>query len=219
MFRAEITMKEPVTTITDYILACEVLVLGVLLLRTGYFQQQISMRLWAGAFFVIGIAALTGGTFHGFIDFLSKSSSAALWKVTVYCIAISTAFMLAATVYSGLPVPIRPWFLAAIGIQFILCIAWLTWHDNFRYVAYNYAPLMLVVLAIQIFAYRRDFPGAGWVICGILVSFAAAGIQLSGFRHSKNWNHNDIYHIIQMGAMYLFYRGAILARDTISTIQ
>ncbi len=212
-------MKEPVTTITDYILACEVLVLGYLLLRTGYVQHQISTRMWAGAFFVIGIAALTGGTFHGFIDFLSKPSAAALWRVTVYCIAISTAFMLAATVYSSLPLSIRPWFLAAIAIQFILCIAWLTRHDSFRYVVYNYAPLMLVVLAIQIFAYRSDFPGSGWIICGILVSFAAAGIQLSGFRHLKNWNHNDIYHIIQMGAMYLFYRGAILARDTLATVQ
>lgn len=212
-------MKEPVTTITDYILACEVLVLGFILLRTGYVQQQISMRLWAGAFFVIGIAALTGGTFHGFVDFLSKSSSAALWRVTVYCIALSTAFMLGAAVYSALPVTIRPWFLAAIAIQFVLCIAWLTRHDNFRYVVYNYAPLMLVVLAIQIFAYRRDLAGAGWIICGILASFGAAGIQLSGFRHLKNWNHNDIYHIIQMGAMYLFYRGALLARDTLSTVQ
>jgi Family of unknown function (DUF6962) len=30
----------------------------------------------------------------------------------------------------------------------------------------------------------------------------------------RHFNHNDLYHVIQMVGMYVFYKGAILLRDS-----
>jgi hypothetical protein len=42
---------------------------------------------------------------------------------------------------------------------------------------------------------------------GILLSFVGAAIQQSGFSLHQHFNHNDLFHIVQMGAFYLLYRG------------
>ena len=73
---------------------------------------------------------------------------------------------------------------------------------------------MLLIIILQIFArvkYRAA--SAAWLISGIIVSFIAAGIQLSGFTMHEHFNHNDLYHVIQILAMYIIYRGVILLRD------
>ena len=51
---------EPVTAVTDYVIALECLLFAWLLLRFGW-----SERLWAAAFSSVAIAALLGGTNHG----------------------------------------------------------------------------------------------------------------------------------------------------------
>ena len=38
-------------------------------------------------------------------------------------------------------------------------------------------------------------------------------VQQTGFRRHLDFNHNDIYHIIQIAAFYLFFRGACTLRD------
>ncbi len=54
---------------------------------------------------------------------------------------------------------------------------------------------------------------AGWIVAGILASFVGAGVQMSGFALHRHFNHNDLYHVIQAGALYLLFRGGMLLRD------
>jgi hypothetical protein len=51
------------------------------------------------------------------------------------------------------------------------------------------------------------------MIAGVLVSFVAGLVQ--AFRVSPNrwFNHNDLYHVIEIVALYLFYRGGVLLVD------
>ena len=78
----------------------------------------------------------------------------------------------------------------------------------------DYAPAMLGVLALQSWAaYRHRAASAKWIITGVLVSFVGAAVQQTGFRQGQNFNHNDLYHVIQMVALYLFYRGGLLLKD------
>jgi hypothetical protein len=44
--------------------------------------------------------------------------------------------------------------------------------------------------------------------------FFAAGVQASGYTLQRNFNHNDLYHVIQTAAMLLFYIGARRLRDS-----
>lgn len=54
-----------------------------------------------------------------------------------------------------------------------------------------------------------------WIIAGILVTLAGFAIQQTGFRSHRDFNHNDIYHVIQTGALYCFFRGARLMQDRV----
>ena len=48
---------------------------------------------------------------------------------------------------------------------------------------------------------------------GVLVSFMAAAVQVNGVALHAHFTHNDFYHVIQMGGMYLFYRGVLVLKD------
>jgi len=73
--------------------------------------------------------------------------------------------------------------------------------NDFRYVIYNYVPAMIAILLMAIF--HKNF----WLVGAVMISFAGAAIQRSGVQLHKHFNFNDIYHLVQMVAMYFFYRG------------
>jgi uncharacterized protein DUF6962 len=52
-----------------------------------------------------------------------------------------------------------------------------------------------------------------WMVGGIAVTILGAFVQQSGFRHHADFNHNDAYHMIQILALYLFFKGASRLRD------
>lgn len=205
---------EPVTMITDYALAAVTVVFAAMLIRVARRHQQLSMWLWAAAFLATALASLTGGTYHGLSLVLGDTGKAILWKGVVYSIGIASFLMLSGTILASVPRAAGKWFLGAAVLQLAAYAVWMRTHDDFLYVIYDYAPAMVAVLVLQGFAAhtRRD-PSARWIIAGVLVSFGAAGIQQSGFDIHQHFNHNDLYHIVQMGAVYLLYRGACLLRD------
>ena len=52
-----------------------------------------------------------------------------------------------------------------------------------------------------------------WIVAAVALGLAGLGIQISGYRMHQPFNHNDIFHVIQIGAMYLFFRGARHLKD------
>jgi hypothetical protein len=188
-----LSLAEPTTTITDYILAAETFLFSVLLFRAN-------KRFWATAFLFTAIAAVTGGTFHGFRGQLSASAENILWKITVYSIGLSSLFLLLGSSKSI-------WVVVFAVLQFTVYAIWMATHNDFRYVIYEYGPAMIAVLLLQLI-FRQ--PASPWIIGGILLSFAAAGVQLTGIQFFRYFNHNDLYHMLQMVAMWLLYRGGLL---------
>jgi len=55
--------------------------------------------------------------------------------------------------------------------------------------------------------------GSGYISIGIIISFIGAGVQASRLGLHQHFNHNDIYHVIQMIGMGFFYHGATLLTD------
>jgi hypothetical protein len=47
----------------------------------------------------------------------------------------------------------------------------------------------------------------------VLVSLVAAIVQARRLAPHRQFNHNDLYHVIQMVALYAFYRGGTLLLD------
>jgi hypothetical protein len=117
-------------------------------------------------------------------------------------------FMTVSAAFVALAGAARQAFLIAAGLQFVAYGAWIGGHSDFRYVIYDYVAAMLLTLCLFAWAsHRRLSPSAAWIAAAILVTFAASGIQASGLDLQRYFNHNDLYHVIQMGAAWLFYRG------------
>jgi hypothetical protein len=72
----------------------------------------------------------------------------------------------------------------------------------------------LAFLASAVHAADVHRESGKWIVAGVVTAVAGLGIQATGFRSKQPFNHNDVFHIILIAAMYLFFRGAHKLRDS-----
>ena len=208
------TISEPMTMFTDYLVTLLAASLGIHLIIEGRARSERSEALWGWAFMATALGALAGGTSHGFVQQLGDEGWQVLWKVTVYAIGAASFLLLAGALVASLSDPWRRLLLLVAFLKFVGYISWMASHDDFRFVINDYGSTMVVVLLLQIWQWwARRAPSAPWVVGGILVSFVASLIQQSGFSLHQHFNHNDIFHVIQLLALWLLYRGGRLLED------
>lgn len=200
------TIAEPMTMLTDFLLAAACGGFSFALMRRAHGLRAI--RLWALAFAAMGLAALAGGIYHGFQMHLDRVVLTILWKITVYAIGAGGFCMLAASILVSLRQPLQRWALGAALLKLTVYAVWMLNHDEFRYVIYDYAPSLFGVLILHMLMLPKHAPGAGWIISGALMTYAAAAIQLLGVGWSESFNHNDLYHVVQLVAFSALYLGA-----------
>jgi uncharacterized membrane protein len=208
------TISEPMTLFTDYLLAGVVLYFALRLQGVWRESRQRSVRFWAGALFASSLAAASGGTYHGFRPLLGETGAFLLWKITVAAIGLTGLLMLCSMAMAVLRGRARRILAGLAIVQFILYLGWMAGHDAFIYVIIDYVPALFCVLFLQLYeGWRKGARSALWLAGGVLVSFAAAAIQAGGFTLHRHFNHNDLYHVVQLGAFYLLYRGGALLVD------
>jgi hypothetical protein len=194
--------------LTDYGLAVLLIWCAGGLFRLNRRDPQRSRSFWAAGFLVTALASLFGGSFHGFKTHLGEIAAVILWKCSVYSVGIGTSLMLSAVIFACAPRPWRSWLLGAAAFKLLFFAVWMMNHSDFGYVVYDYAFSMMVILFAQAHAWRvRRDENAFWIIGGIAVSLVAALIQRSHYSIHVHFNHNDLFHVVQMAAFYLFYRG------------
>lgn len=199
---------------TDYVLVALCGFFAWRLWRVGKSTEQVSGMLWAAGFVCFGLASFTGGTFHGFSTLFSEAALQELWKVTAYAIGLASFFLLTGTLSACVVPSARRFAMFIPYAQLIVYLLWMATHDDFRYVIYDYAFTNLGIMALQLYAgVTSRAMSAPWLVGGVLVSFLAATVQVNGIAPHHDFNHNHLYHLIQMGGMYLFYRGALVLRD------
>jgi hypothetical protein len=211
---SSMSLSEPTTMATDYVLVVLCGFFAWRLWRVGKGTAQASVYSWAAGFVCFGLASLAGGTFHGFSTLLSEAAHQSLWKVAIYAIGLAVFFLLTGTFHACIIPSVRRFVLLIPYAQLITYVFWMAIHNDFRYVIYDYAVTDLGVLALQCYAgVIHRARSAPWLAGGVLVSFLAAAVQFNEIAFHQHFNHNDLYHVIQMGGMYLFYRGALLLKD------
>ncbi len=211
--------------VTDFLLAGVTIALGMKLVQRWQSGRQRAVWAMSGTFLWLALAALAGGVWHGLVAYIGDAGQHAMWTITVYSIGLADAFLLVAIVFAVAPVAARRILLVLVGLKLALYLAWVTFVDaDFRYVIYDYVPSLIIVFAGAIALHLRsrgtDGPGraaapsAGLPLAGgVAVSFAAAAIQLSGWGLHTHFNNNDIYHVVQILGMVLFYRGGCRLTD------
>jgi hypothetical protein len=51
------------------------------------------------------------------------------------------------------------------------------------------------------------------MLIAVALSVLGAGVQASGLALHRQFNHNDLFHVIQLAGSVAFYRGARCLRD------
>lgn len=207
-------MTEPVTMLTDYALTALAWVFAVRLACEARARRCRAVGWWAMTFAATGLAALAGGTFHGFQGWISAPVLAALWKTVVFSMGFCGWFLLVSASYAYLMPPARAWLVAVASAKWAIYVAWMASNDTFLYVIVDYGISMLAVLVLQVATEsRRRDPSALWIVTGILVSAIAGFVQVG---EQSLWNHftrNDLYHLIQMFGLWLLFRGGRIFKD------
>lgn len=199
---------------TDYVLAALCGVFAWRLWNVGKGAAQASVCSWAAGFACFGLASLAGGTVHGFATIFNEAILQSLWKGTTYAVGLASFFLLTGTLNTCIATSVRRVAILIPYVQLIVYALWMATHDDFRYAIYDYAFTNLSIVVLQLHAgISRRAVSAPWLIGGVLVSFLAAGVQFNEIAPHQNFNHNDLYHVIQMAGMYLFYRGALVLVD------
>jgi hypothetical protein len=209
-----ILLSEPTTTLTDYAIAIVAAIFAVCLGRSGWSNQQLSVRLWSVAFAFVAMAAALGGSWHGFGLWLGTPLKQQLWQAMLYALSLASIAMLTGTIVSTVSPPLQRWLLlGAVGKSLLTWIELLR-SPRFETAAIDYLVAMGMVLLLQL----RSLSGlptssAAWLVAGILVSGLALGLLNSGLTLAPAFNQNDLYHLVQLVGLGLLYQGARQLKD------
>jgi hypothetical protein len=149
-----VSLSEPTTLVTDYVLAVFSAIFGIALLRSRTHRGTL---LWSIGFLSLAAAGLTGGSFHGFRLMMSESAHRSLWNITCILIGASAGFMISGALTGPL---------------------------------------------------SRHGKNTRWHAAGLVVSIAGLVIQQGHLSLHPSFNHNDLFHCVQIVALFCFFRGA-----------
>jgi hypothetical protein len=193
------TIHEPMTLLTDYVLCVAALIFGV--------RLWPGLRLWSLAFFCTAAGSLFGGTYHGFAPYLTPLAEFVLWQTTVLSLGLTSFFLLAG---SG-----RHFVVIAL-VKFIVFASWMITHDEFIWVIVDYGAAFLLIGVAQIIAWTRSrAQSAPWFLGSVVVAVLAAAVQASRLTIHPRFNHNDLYHVIQLVALWLLFRAGVRMSETV----
>ena len=166
---------------------------------------------------LLGLAALIGGIDHGFIEMQGLERfpiQRANWLVA----GAMTGCVLMTATTQFIPVRLHRVALGIALLHFGLYALVVFLIDSFFVVIVNYAPVMLLLLALSM---RGLGSGRGSLpmIAGIAIQFVASGVQASGFDAFTPLDHNGLYHLISMvGVVFLFRGGKHLDRQSTAAV-
>jgi len=203
MPRAEI-----MTMLTDYALGALAGLWSVLLLRAARRERSRSIALWGAGFLGLALASIAAGTYHGFPDELGARRCVSLWSFVSWTMGLASFLMFSGAILALSRGAWRIALLAAALLKLAAFAILAAGQDEYAFVLLDYGSAQLAILLLAAFAWGRErAPAAPWLAAGIVVSGIGAAVQHNGFAPHEHFNHNDLYHVIQMLGLYFLYRG------------
>ena len=202
---------EPWTALTDSILASWVAFWAAFLFSRTNGRRPVA--LWACAFLASAISSLAGVTFHGCRLFMPIEATGFVWKLVPVASGVATLCLGLAAAIVWLHPALRRVAVALLVAEFAACLGAVfllpaPWCNRFLIVIIDSAPVLLSLLIGS--ALHWNERASRWIVAGVLTALVAGGVQFSGWRAGNPPDNNDIFHVIQMAAMYFLYRGGAL---------
>ncbi len=206
-----IPLVESITTLTDYAIALESLIFaGLLWQKSG---RHPAVQGWIVAFLGVAIAAALGGTWHSVLADWPQPIVRFLWQGLLLSLGLASFGMLAGSVLSTVPRRWQAGAMLAIFIKSLVYLSGATACEYFDCAIADYFSAMLIVLLLHWKPAMQGVFSARWVVGGVVGSAIAIAVVASGFSPGF-LTHTDLYHLIQMVALYSFYRGVQLFRNS-----
>ena len=207
-------MHEPDVTLTDYAVTLECGLFVYWLLVHG--QSDNPLRLWFAVFFAsIGLAALSGGTVHGYFPGEGSVGHSVLWGATLIAIGVTAlcGWIIGAQLYFSESVAV--WIRHGAVVLFVLyCgVVLFVSHDFLMAIVY-YLPATVFLFIVYGLVYQQGREPAVLIgLLGLVLTFVAAGIQQAQWGlHSiylpVSLSHNALYHVVQAVALFFMYWSA-----------
>ena len=203
-------MHEPDVTLTDYAITLECGLFVYWLLVHG--QADDPLRLWFAVFFAsIGLAALSGGTMHGYFPNADTFGHRVLWGATLIAIGVTAlcGWIIGARLYCSDSV--AAWIQSGAVALFVLyCGVVLFVRRDFLVAILHYLPATLFLLVVYGLVYQQGRDTAVLVgLLGLVLTLVAAGIQQARWSlHPVYLSYNALYHAVQAVALFCIYWSA-----------
>jgi hypothetical protein len=206
-------------SLTDYGLAAECLWLAYLMTRLRTTAASTLPLLFAAFYFSIAIAAVAGGTVHGF--FLDESSHgySILWPFTLIVIGVTALFGVQIGSALQFCPPITTYInRGAVAIFLAYCAVVLFFRSDFRVAILDYVPALVFLGVTFLLAYRRrNQPRLliGFIgVCTMLLAAAAQQAKIG--IHPVYFDHNALYHVLQGIALFMVF---LAARESSTSVE
>jgi hypothetical protein len=207
-------MTEVDVSLTDYAIAAECALFTYLLAALR--GPNSSLAFPFTAFFVsIALAAIAGGTVHGF--FLDERSLGhkVLWPFTLLSLgATALAGVLVGTALLFPPATGRLIDVAGLLAYVAYVIVVLFIRRDFVVAIVGYLPSLIFLAMAFLVVYARVGKAALLIgFLGICTMLIAAGLQQAKWGiHPRRFNHNAVYHVLQGLALWMIF---VAARESI----
>jgi hypothetical protein len=204
------SIAEPDVTLTDYGLALECGFFVLLLYRLR--ESAGPARTWFIVFFAaLAIAAIAGGTVHGFLHREDTLAHRVAWNTSLIAIGVVA---LSAWMIGSRFEPVRRadlvlrWIAVALFIGY--CTVVLLLRNTFAVAIVHYLPAVFFLLFVYAWSYfrgRQPYLLTGLI--GLSLTLLAAGTQqLEIALHPVYFDHNALYHLVQAAALLMLYSSA-----------
>jgi hypothetical protein len=203
-------LTRPGVSLTDFALAIECTVFTVLLIRRP--ANDPVLRGWFVAFFAsVAAASLLGGIMHGFFEYSGNPVRDVLWAATLLSILATSFAVWSIAAILQLDGRASRWvrgFAFALTLVLSLMVLFVTRKFLVAIIAYLPAALFLFISLVLAYRRRHD-PALAWGVAGLALVFVGAAVQQLGIVVDPVYlDHNTLYHVIQLVALWMIYRAA-----------
>ncbi len=199
-----IQITEPLTWLTNWLVAGFSLGYGHFLYNDKL--ADATQKFWSIFFAFIGIASITGGTAHGFINYVGQNFHYAAWIFTGLAIFSAEMATLQLIENEKLKSAIRIF----VYIQLLVLVGSVMYLQNFDSVRINSAVGLLgVVMPFSLIHYaKHKDKRSALIMIGILSNLVPGVVHALKLSYNQWFNFNDISHVIMVFCLYIIYRGA-----------
>lgn len=202
-------MMEPAVTLTNFILVAECWAFALALGRAD--DPARLLRWFALLFAALGLGALLGGLTHGFVPETRVLANRLVWSGNMLSLGLAGATIGVIAARIALSAKNQTRIGRAILVLLLAYAALVIFvtQDFLLALAAAVPPVLLLILALLGLMRRAPRPGLGLVVLGLgLNLLAGVQQQLQIAIHPVWFNHNALFHVIEMLAFWLIYRGS-----------